>query len=343
MIRSEGLIDKLIATLHFHGYLHLISSNIYTPDDGPLNIVASESKIKLIQDYIDDVFIDLFFRTYEFKPIIIPKGYTINQYTKDGVKSVNSGLELNLNNVFDRYTFVNCISQAFNNGYLGQIFPNNDIGRYLYIIPKTFGPIWEGDSLILRSPCGDEFEQYLNSLYGSRHSKYNPQYRANNIVEFARLYHTKLCKYSNKDLTQYGIRHICGIQWLYNEIKNLNLFGENTVEDILLIYCLLVDKFKLEEDHFLKIVSLFAAESIFLNDFHKFELMNHSEEHIKPFIRDRDLFLRFTSATKSKAVKFSFPDSQIAELSFFNEKSIKTVRKGNTMPLPYLYQDLYQL
>lgn len=79
----------------------------------------------------------------------------------------------------------------------------------------------------------------------------------------------------------------------------------------------------------------------FLNEFLKFEFENNNKECIEPFIRDRDLFLRFTSTTKSKAVKFNFPNSTIAEFQFFNEKPIQTTIMGNTLPLPFLYQDIY--
>ena len=67
-----------------------------------------------------------------------------------------------------------------------------------------------------------------------------------------------------------------------------------------------------EEENVLKNIALFANDleykKSFLNEFQKFEFENNNKECIEPFIRDRDLFLRFTSTTKSKAVKFNFPN-----------------------------------
>lgn len=343
MIRSEELIDKLVATLHFHGYIHLMSSDIF--GNGPLNLVANESQIKHIQNYIDDIFIDYFFRTHQFKPIIIPKDCAAKQYTKNGIKDIVDELELNLNNPFDRYTFVNCISDFLCNGYLTKIFHTNSFINDIWFRPRKYGPIWEANALFFKPPYGYELEQYLNYLYDFKHSKYNPQYRANDIIRFSKLYQQELYRYCNEELTGYGQQIICDRQKDYKRIKDLNLFGEYTFEDILFIYCLLVDKFKIEEENVLKNIALFANDleykKSFLNEFQKFEFENNNKECIEPFIRDRDLFLRFTSTTKSKAVKFNFLNSTIAEFQFFNEKPIQTTTMGNTLPLPFLYQDMY--
>jgi hypothetical protein len=64
-------------------------------------------------------------------------------------------------------------------------------------------------------------------------------------------------------------------------------------------------------------------------------------ESVKPYIRDRDLFLRFTSPTKSKAVKFNPLGNGIAEIQFFKDKPIRTVFSNNSLPLPFLYNELY--
>ena len=54
MLRSEEMIDELVATLHFHHYLQMGSSNIF--GGGSLNIVANDHKIDNIQGYIDVCF-----------------------------------------------------------------------------------------------------------------------------------------------------------------------------------------------------------------------------------------------------------------------------------------------
>ena len=58
MIRSDKLIDKLVADLHFHHYLEITGDDLYGENR---NVVVSNSKKEVIENYIDDVFIDFFF------------------------------------------------------------------------------------------------------------------------------------------------------------------------------------------------------------------------------------------------------------------------------------------
>ena len=213
------------------------------------------------------------------------------------------------------------------------------------IISKKFNPICESISLVFGMPYGDELEQYLNYLYGMRHSKFNPLFRAQEVVNFSKLYQTGLHQYCYKGLTSNGLLNIGRRQSAYRAIRNEKIFGEYTIEDLLMIYCLLVEKYKLEEYNFLTFVGLFVSENeredSILNEFRMFECKTTDAECIKPFIRERDLFLRFTSATKSKAVKFTYDGKGMAELKFFNDKPIPMVATNNTLPLPFLYNDLY--
>ena len=142
----------------------------------------------------------------------------------------------------------------------------------------------------------------------------------------------------------------------YQRIKEMNIFGEYTIEDIFIIYCLLVDKLKMEHGYhynrpsdkwmyILTFIGLFAKEckgkQCILNDFLKFEYDYQTEECIEPYIRDKDLFLRFTNAEKSKAVKFDCVNNSMVELSFFGQKKIRTPYMDNTLPLPYLHDEIF--
>lgn len=345
MIRSEELIDGLVATLHFHNYLQMGSANIFGGD--PLNVVANDHKKKNIQDYIDDLFIDYFFRTHDFKPIYIPKEWNVSRYTKEGIKSSNGGIELNLNNPFDRYTFVGFVSNWIlsRRGNLRKMFPHNHFFTDILIISKNYGPIWESPDIHFCLPYGDEFEQYLNILYGMKHSKYDPLFRAADIIEYSRLYHSEVHQFCYNGLTNYGLQNMSKRQHDYKEIKNIDLFGEYTLEDILMIYCLLVYKLKMTEYNLLTFIGLFVHEGqhreSFINTFREFENQTTNTECIKPFVRDRDLFLRFTSPTRSKAVKFNYIGNGLAEIQFFKDEPIQTVCRNNSLPLPYLYNELY--
>lgn len=343
MLRSEELIDELVATLHFHHYLQMGSTNIF--GGGPLNVVANDHKIENIQDYIDDLFIDLFFRTHEFKPIKIPKDWKIQKYTKEGIINCEGGIELYLNSPFDRYTLVDSVANYILSrwGYLNKIFPQNDFLNSIMIISKKYGPIWECPDIKLGMPNGDEFEQYLNNLYGMKHSMYNPINRAQDILYYSEMYQSELHDYCYKGFNNYALLYMSKRQRGYKEIKDIDLFGEYTLEDILMIYSLLVYKFRMEEDSFLSFIGLFinGNKNTFLNEFKDFEMQTTNIESIKPFIRDRDLFLRFTSPTKSKAVKFNLLGNGIAEIQFFKEEPIQTICSNNSLPLPFLYNELY--
>ena len=354
MIRSEDLIDKLVATLHFHGYFHIMSSDAF--GNGPLNLVATESQNRIIQQYIDDVFIDLFFRTHKFKPITIPKEWNIMRHTKEGRKSTNEKLELNLNDPFDRCTFVSCISSTLWGGPFSQLFPQNKFMNDIYIKYKKNGSIWECPHLCLKKPHSDEFDEYLNYLYGSNWSKYKPLFRAQELIDYSEIFNKELHYNCNKYISDIDRRHIRKRQFDYYKIKDLNVFGEYSIEDVFIIYSLLVDKLKMNHGYhynrpsdkwmyILTFIGLFSKEcknkQCILNDFRKFEYDHQTEECLEPYIRDKDLFLRFTSPQKSKAFKFNYIDDSIVELSFFQNKPIRTPYMNNTLPLPFLYDEIY--
>ncbi len=350
MIRNEELIDGFVASLHFHNYIELSSTTLF--GEGLLNVVATDHQKKNIQDYIDDVFIDLFFRTNQFKSITIPKGWVINEYTKDGIVETKDGAELNLNNPYDRYTFIDCISRSVMSSWedcsLGdfcKLFPDNRFLSDIIVIGKDYGSIWNSLCFTFVMPYGDEFEQYLFYIYGMMHSKYKPLYRAQDIFEYSKLFFSDFNRNCYKGMTNIGLEGIMMRQIGYNDIKDLHTFGEYTNEDIFMIFCLLVDKLKMEEYSFLSTIGLFVKDSLekdcFLNEFRKFENEHPDPECLKPFLRERDLFLRFTSATKSKAVKFKFINPGYAEFQFFEDKPIKTVTMYNSLPLPILHNELY--
>ncbi len=356
MIVSERLIDELIATLHFHGYFHLMTSDAY--GNGPLNLVATQSQKKIIQQYIDDVFIDLFFRTHNFKPIYIPKEWNISRHTQDGRKNTDEVLQLNLNDPLDRCSFVSCISSTLWGGPFSQLFPNNKFINDIYIKYKKYGPIWECTHLCLKEPHDDGFEQYLDYVYGSEWSKYKPLFRAQELIDYSEIYHSELRFNCNKYISNIIRHHIYQRMDDYQRIKDMNVFGEYTIEDIFIIYCLLVDKLKMDHGYhynrpsdkwmyILTFLGLFAKEckgkQCILNDFLRFENEHQTEECIEPYIRDKDLFLRFTNAEKSKAIKFNYINNSMVELSFFRQKPIRTPYIDNTIPLPFLHDEIYNL
>lgn len=345
MLKSEELIDELIATLHFHNYLKMESTNAFGGE--PLNVVANEHRIENIQNYIDDLYVDYFFRTHNFKPIVIPEGWNIQVYTKEGRIDSKGGIELNLSNPFDRYTFVYFITNSVLDscGELSRMYPDNNFLKDIIILSMRVGPIWECPNIKFQMPNGDEFEQYLCYLHDLKHSMYNPLIRSREIVNYSELYSSKLYQHCYKGLTSQGMLCLEKRHHGYRDLRDIKLFGEYSLEDILLIYCLLIYKFKMAENNLLAFIGLFVSEDLnkesFLYDFYEFENHTTNIELIKPFVRDRDLFLRFTSVTMSKAVKFQFASNGIAKIQFFNEEPIPAIFMDNSLPLPFLHNELF--
>ncbi|WP_346699881.1 hypothetical protein [Barnesiella sp. An22] len=118
MIRSSELVDKLVADLHFHKFFYVNEGdNMFTDRneflsqaesfissmglEKEINVhtdffhggsVINDSKINYIYQYIDDVFLDYFFRTYDFKEIIFPKGFCYEQITPKGIVHPDSDI-----------------------------------------------------------------------------------------------------------------------------------------------------------------------------------------------------------------------------------------------------------
>ena len=346
MIRSEELIDELVASLHFHNYLQVTSDVLFVK--GPLNVVANDNKKDLIQEYIDDVYIDLFFRTHNFRPINIPEDWHIRKYSEEGVNEVTGGFTLNLNNPYDRYTFIDCVSMSVMSNYseLSKMFPDNNFISDIMVLSRNYGPFWSSFRLEFSSPHFNAFDKYLTYQFGMMHSKYKPLFRAQDILNYSKLYNEELYKYCFDGYTNFGLLQIRKRDIGFKKIRRNHVFGEYTLEDILMIFCLLVDKLKMEEYGFLSTLALYAYdnpdEDSFLKEFGRFEFEHSDAECIKPYIRDRDLFLRFTSPTKSKAVKCSFYGHGYGKIQFFEDTPVSTVCVNNSLPLPYLYNDLYK-
>lgn len=108
MIRSDKLIDKLVADLHFHHYLEITGDDLYGENQ---NVVVSNSKKEVIENYVDDVFIDFFFRTQNFSPLVIPRKFLEN--SEENNRGYNSEIILQLNKHHDRCAFVKYMSRIF--------------------------------------------------------------------------------------------------------------------------------------------------------------------------------------------------------------------------------------
>lgn len=339
MIRSEELIDKLIADLHFHNYLEMTGSDIMNQKR---NVVATERKKEVINNYIDDVFIDYFFRSQSFMPIVIPKDFYNKRYTKDGLISFNDAIELNLNSIYDRYTFVHIVNMLFSRSRpsIKDISPNNHFLNAFMMKERIFAPYCRCFTPIMEIPYHDILEQYLDFIYGTRHSLFVPQYRAEAVKKYG-LYFQENGGGFTMGKTNYAMNVLHNRYKDYKSIKNSHIFGEYTIEDVLFLYSILAEKMNLQDDNLLSFISLYCESfdntNNIVNLFDNFE-KNHTDYHeIEPFITINDLYLRLTSTEKSKAFKFTPINSDIMEIQQFKNKAIRTNDRDNTLPLPYFY------
>ena len=339
MIRSEELIDKLIADLHFHNYLEMTGSDIMNQKR---NVVATERKKEVINNYIDDVFIDYFFRSQSFMPIVIPKDFYNKRYTKDGLISFNYAIELNLNSIYDRYTFVHIVNMLFSRSRpsIKDISPNNYFLNAFMMKERIFAPYCRCFTPIMEIPYHDILEQYLDRVYGSRHSLFNPQFKAEAVRTYGKYYQENWL-HSSMGKTNYAMRLLHYRSNDYNSIKNSHIFGEYTIEDVLFLYSILAEKMNLQDDNLLSFISLYCESfdntNNIVNLFDNFE-KNHTDYHeIEPFITINDLYLRLTSTERSKAFKFTPINHEVMEIQQFQFKVIRTIYCDNTLPLPYFY------
>ena len=371
MIKSSALIDKLIADLHFHNYLEVTTrDNIFSDrcqvlDDlnetlASLGLrnqldaytdfyhggdISNLSQEEHIQNYVDDVFIDYFFRSNKFKPIIFPKEFHCDKITTAGIeRNLNEDIVLNMNNLFDRCTFCHNISLMLRglNPIFADKFPDNSFIRDTFIGNQIYGVHAEGLKIIHPFSFERELELFY-PLYESNGIDKTEEYRGIKIIAYLKF----LRDISYKCLESWSLPLLSKLdkyQAGYNEIKKLNFFGAYEFQDLLFLYALLIDKFKLTNNSFLIglcHLSCYSDEiSCIISDFIKFEFSNIEYKILEPYIFSKDLYLRFTSPIKSRAVNFEIVNAVIKSVRFFQEEAINFAHYNNTLPLPYLYHNL---
>lgn len=368
MVRDEKLIDKLIADLHFHNYLFVVDGdNVFTETDENIERVASmikdlgmadkldahtdfyhggnvltDAKSDYINEFIDDVLIDYFFRTYDFKKINFPKGLCYEQITPDGIIHPQTDITLDLNDIYDRCTFANNIFRLFGiDDDLADLFHGNKFFKSFSLNRKIYGlHSWCGVLVNDKPIYSIPLDRFLLKYYPGRLLERATK-RGKTIKEFFSFVDRE-CEheYFSCFSTNYLIS-LSEIQQGFSEIKDDNIFGEYTIEDILLIYSLLTDKFLLTEDSFLLALCNCMGKEIltnnFLTDFIGFEETNLSSASIERFIKSKDLYLRFASHTTSKAFSFEPLNDTLSQIYFFDKKSQLLLRHSNSLPLPYLH------
>lgn len=132
----------------------------------------------------------------------------------------------------------------------------------------------------------------------------------------------------------------------YAAIRKVEVFPNISLDYALSIYVILVEKIKLYEDSISSVLA-FGLDKEFdishpLQLFHNFEL-KLPLLFKTDCIDKRDLYLRFVNRETSKAFSFELnkPFECFTKIRLFNEEPITSVCSYNTLPLPYLYNKLY--
>lgn len=371
MVRDPKLIDKLIADLHFHNYLFVAEGdNIFTDyNENIENLqsalsflglgkvldahvdfyhggnVLTKEKSDYINTFIDDVLIDYFFRTYKFNEIIFPKGLCYEQITPNGIVHPNDDISLNLNNIYDRCTFANNIFRLFGiDNDLAHLFSGNKYFHSFALSHRIYG---------LHSSCGAlvndkhiytiPLDLFINKYYPGK-KLIRTEFRGRTIKEFVNyVYNECEHEYYNSFSSSLHLS-LYNFEDGFSKIAKSNIFGDYTIQDILIIYSLLTDKFLLHEDSFLITLcfcmKMDMLENHILNDFIDFEETNKLSQTIEPYIKSKDLYLRFASHTNSKAFSFEQISDTICNVNLFGKHSATLINHSNTLPLPHLYNDI---
>lgn len=370
MIRDEELMDKLVADLHFHNYMGVnVGDNIFTDRNEGIEMiqdyidnlglgnrlnanvdfyhggkVIGPSKQNHIEEYIDDVYIDYFFRSYDFDPIIFPKGFCYQRITANGIKHPTEDVSLNLGDQYDRCTFCNNMFRLFFvDKALLELFPNNKFIKQFYAKQEVYGVHAGSYVLSNEIPYEKEWNSYLDEYYYPK-GVIAPQFRAREIIKYIDYLRQRGSSNLYEGMPDSYMMKVSNFDRGFLNIKDCHIFGSYSIEDLFFIYGLLVDKFYLDGESFTLCVCHLSSYSqnvnLLLKAFEEFENRVNDYKMIEPFIKSKDLYLRFTSPNKSKAVKFEPKNDVTKTVRFFEGEAVDLVFYGNTLPLPYLYNDL---
>lgn len=359
MIRSQVLIDKLVADLHFHNYLSVRESdNIFTskstrrdnlasllgaaglnlnPDTDFYHggLVVRDETVTYVNKFIDDVFIDWFINSYDFKPIILPKGFNYTCSTPNGIVQVNDAISLDIKNTYDRCTFVNTMRRLLNGGgsSLSSVFPKNGFINHFYTVEELYGPHCVSYTLKSQLCFDKEFDEFLTAFYNGKRNASLPQIRGMEIKKYIEFIYER-----RFDHTVPFLMVLDNFRKGFYQIKDNHHFGDYSVLEVLFIYSLLINKFNLDEEAFL--LSLCHClepdfSSSVLDGFIEFEKIHRDYSELEPLINQNDLYLRFASHYSSKAFTFKRLNEATDLIYLFNKPAVIFPREGNTLPLPF--------
>lgn len=301
---------------------------------------VTKDQLRRIYEYLDDVAIDLFFQNVELKPLILTKDDVFRRFTPTGSYKNTEDVTLNLNNLFDRATFISCFIQTISNK---RLLLHNEFLASLMMYTKKY--------------CGgcSFLTGYHLPLYGTLFPIYEFAKQCN-FFEMNKITQFCVCKdyyAQEKKLVDISSSVYLDIppkfeKYMYEYIKCKDdiALGNYTWEEAIFVYCLLVEKLNLKyEDNLTSIVVLtqFDEYCQHINDqnWYKkfFEFEWNLEEILNPEkdLSINDLFLRFTNLERTKAFNFEIDDRkpELITLRLFDSEEVVHLRENNPIPLPF--------
>lgn len=325
MYRDTSLMYELCTTLKENRYINHNSNEILT----------SSQEIRINQ-YIDDLTIDLFFRLNSLKKITISPESCFGcglHYASSGVSKIKTQIELDLSNRYDRYTFLSLMTNKF---FLKQKFKKNRFINNLMMVNVEFGSTGISDAII---------KGFVTNLYIE---PFLCEYRSVNwdYCRSAMLYCLRDFMHSWKMEIKYDIRadsRLFDSLKDYLKIKDQEIFPSITLEYALAIYTILLEKIQLYDDNIGPIVA-FGLKNNTTDYTHPLVLFHNFELEVNRLFRREDiayedLYLRFINPESSRAfqIQYNSPSSDFVNIQLFDGEIIQDVLSFNTLPLPYFY------
>ena len=327
MLRDTSIVYDLCTQLKEYRYINHYSDEILT-----------KSQEERINDYVDDLSIDLFFRLASFKPILITKNDIPKRFTPFGLTDIDNKYELNLNSKYDRHTFISVLTHP---NFLKNKFKSNKFIMNLYFGAKRFSAT--GTSFLIKP--GIFTHPYIDS-FKKEHQLISLDYNRSGMLYTLSDFMNNLGKEMKYNI--YPNDYFISLISDYARIKDQEIFPGITLEYALSLYVILVEKVKLKDDNISSIIAHGFYDSKFdithpLQLFHNFEL-KLNRLFRKEDIEINDVFLRFVNPETSKAFKIEFdaPSKNFVKIQLFNNILVSDVWFYNTLPLPYLHNKIYK-
>ena len=307
--------------------LDALEANKYIPEFD-FDSELSMGKLSMVWQYLDDVVIQKFFEvSLKNRPFIITKGLLNKRYTSDGPKDIVGDIQIDFSDDYDRATFIDWLNKWFHSLPIDEGSPIRSLKRWLFgsIRKDIFGNFIPGIGSWLD---GDRLPLYSR----------DEQIGFNEKTRLQQLYLTALYNFENN-------RRYLDAHTALASCRDCYAVPGYTLEDVLFIYCLIVERLQPLSKNISYIFGGFLSDAYLETCLRKtslpylFFLFESKLDYIIDYDKDmdkRDLFYRFADKKRGRAFTYT-PDFErnTVQISLFQKETVQTIYKGNTLFLPY--------